>query len=101
MINLNLFRHKKNNKLLDNCAPQSLQAKSITPLSQVTPGEIVKVTAFGGHLSSDHRVHFIAYGLQPGTWVEVLQQSPVTIIKFDNTELALEKNLSREILCQG
>ncbi len=101
MTKLNLFRNTKINKPLADRSVQTREADSITPMSDVLPGETVKLVAFDESLSSDHRVHFIAYGLQPGTWVEVLQQSPVTIIHFDNTELALERDLSREILCQA
>lgn len=100
MTKLNLFRNSKVNKPLVNSDAQQPGRSSITPLAEVLPGEMVKVTAFAESISSDHRVHFIAYGLQPGTWVEILQQSPVTIIHFDNTELALERDLTRAILCQ-
>jgi len=101
MTKLNLFRNTKINKPLANRNAQTRESDLITPMSEVLPGKMVKLVAFDEHLSSDHRVHFIAYGLQPGTWVEVLQQSPVTIIHFDNTELALERDLSQEILCQA
>lgn len=101
MTKLNLFRNTKINKPLADRNAQRREADLITPMSDVHPGKMVKLVAFDESLSSDHRVHFIAYGLQPGTWVEVLQQSPVTIIHFDNTELALERDLSREILCQA
>ena len=101
MTKLNLFRNTKINKPIAKHTAQPHEVNLITPMSEALPGEMVKLVAFDESISSDHRVHFIAYGLQPGTWVEIIQQSPVTIIHFDNTELALEKDLTRAILCQS
>jgi Fe2+ transport system protein FeoA len=39
-----------------------------------------------------------AYGLVPGYWVEVLQHSPVTVIKIEHSEVAMENELARQVL---
>lgn len=46
----------------------------------------------------DRRAHLQAYGLVPDYTAKVLQQAPVTIVKIDHTELALENELAALIL---
>jgi len=70
-------------------------------LADILPGSRVRIHAFDEHMPSNRRVHLIAYGLSPGIWIDVLQQSPVTIIRIDNTELALEKSIAKNILCHA
>jgi Fe2+ transport system protein FeoA len=41
-----------------------------------------------------------AYGLAPGRLVEILQQDPVTVVRADHTELALEDDLARKVLIE-
>ncbi len=69
-------------------------------LADISPGSRIQIKSFGEGLPSSRRVQLSAYGLAPGSWVEVIQHSPVTIIHIDNTELALERHLAKEILCQ-
>jgi Fe2+ transport system protein FeoA len=38
-----------------------------------------------------------AYGLVPGYWVEVLQHSPVTVIKIEHSEVAMENDLAAQV----
>jgi Fe2+ transport system protein FeoA len=38
-----------------------------------------------------------AYGLAPGCQVFVLQHTPITVIRIDHLELALEHSLVKEI----
>jgi Fe2+ transport system protein FeoA len=33
----------------------------------------------------------------PGSWVSIIQQSPVTVVKVDHLELALEHDLAQKI----
>jgi Fe2+ transport system protein FeoA len=33
----------------------------------------------------------------PGNWVSIIQQSPVTVVKIDHLELALEHDLAQKI----
>lgn len=46
----------------------------------------------------DRRAYLQAYGLVPDYTARVLQQAPVTILKIDHTELALENELAALIL---
>lgn len=39
-----------------------------------------------------------AYGVSPGREIEVVQQSPVTVIRVDHVELAFERSVSRDII---
>jgi Fe2+ transport system protein FeoA len=55
------------------------------------------VEGFSARVSPDHRAHLIAYGLQPGREVRVLQHSPVTVVQIEFTELALETALAKAI----
>jgi Fe2+ transport system protein FeoA len=48
-------------------------------------------------MPAERMSHFQAYGLVPGHQVRVLQHSPVTVVEIEHTELALERELAREI----
>lgn len=39
-----------------------------------------------------------AYGVAPGREIEIVQQSPVTVIRIDHVELAFERSVSRDII---
>lgn len=101
MSKLNLFHHSKPNKSSIAANQNHIGSDSPATLADVLPGSLVKILSFDERLPSKRRVQLIAYGLSPGLWIEVLQQSPVTIIRIDNTELALEKSLAEKIICQA
>jgi Fe2+ transport system protein FeoA len=69
-------------------------------LAEVPLGYIVKVVGFSPALSPDRRAHLQAYGLVPGYQVLVTQHSPVTVVRVENTELALEDDLAGKIQVQ-
>ena len=52
---------------------------------------------FTSGLSPNCFAHLQAYGLVPGYWVRVIQQSPVLVIQIDYTELALEMELAGNV----
>lgn len=56
-----------------------------------------KVIGFAADIPPDRRSYLQAYGLVSNYWVEVLCHSPVTIVRIDNIELALENDLARGI----
>ena len=66
-------------------------------LAEVPAGCKARVQEFSEDLPSDRRAYLQAYGLVPDYWVQVLQHSPVTIIRLDHLELALENDLARSI----
>jgi len=68
-----------------------------TTLAEVPAGCRVQVLAFSEDFPADRRAYLQAYGLVPDYWVQVLQHSPVTIVRLDHLELALENELARGI----
>ena len=92
MLNLNFFR-----------STPPINAAAITPknarphtLGQAKAGNMVTISGFG-KLSSVHKQHLQAYGLFPGRTVQVLAQSPVTIIMVEQTELAFETEIAEQV----
>jgi Fe2+ transport system protein FeoA len=63
-------------------------------LLDVPPGYQVKIEGFAPDISPNRKSQLQAYGLVPGYWVEVLQQSPVTVIKIEHSEVAMENDLA-------
>jgi Fe2+ transport system protein FeoA len=39
-----------------------------------------------------------SYGLSSGAWVTMLQSTPVIILRVDHLELAMEKEIARQII---
>ena len=93
----NWFRNARSQKTSSN-TDKIAQNPSDQTLADIKPGERAQVISFETQLPSSRRAHLIAYGLSPGYWVEVIQQSPVTIVQIDHTELALEKELAKDII---
>lgn len=93
MLNLNFFRNSS------QINPAPVNAK-ITPrprtLAQSPSGAMVTISGFG-KLSSAHCQHLQAYGLLPGRTIQVLAQSPVTIVLVEQTELAFETEIARQV----
>jgi Fe2+ transport system protein FeoA len=63
-------------------------------LAQVKPGRLVRVKGFLPGISNPRAWHLQSYGVVPGCWLQVIQQSPVTIVQVDHLELALEGGLA-------
>ena len=42
-----------------------------------------------------------AYGIAPGREIQVIQQSPVTVVRVDHVELAFESSIAREIVIEA
>lgn len=68
-----------------------------TSLAEVPAGSRAQVLAFSEDFPADRRAYLQAYGLVPNYWVQVVQHSPVTIVRLDHLELALENDLARGI----
>jgi Fe2+ transport system protein FeoA len=71
-------------------------ADSRPPLTllDVPPGMHVRIEGFAPDLSPARKSQLQAYGLVPDYWVEVLQHSPVTVIKIEHSEVAMENDLA-------
>ena len=79
----------------------SRHAKVGLTLADVPPGWMARLVGFTDRISPDRQARLQAYGLIPNYWVRVVQHSPVTVIRLDNTELALEPELAGEIQVQS
>jgi Fe2+ transport system protein FeoA len=69
-------------------------------LADIPPGIQAQVIGFSDDFPEDRRAYLQAYGLVINHQVRVVQHSPVTIIRFDNIELALEAALAEGIRVQ-
>jgi Fe2+ transport system protein FeoA len=65
-----------------------------TTLAQAKPGQLVRVKSFLPGISNARTWHLQSYGVVPGCWLRVIQQSPVTIVQVDHLELAIERGLA-------
>jgi Fe2+ transport system protein FeoA len=67
-------------------------------LLDVPVGCHVMIEGFAQDIRPARKSQLQAYGLVPGYWVEVLQHSPVTVIKIEHSEVAMENELARQVL---
>jgi Fe2+ transport system protein FeoA len=67
------------------------------PLTFISPGEDVCLTAFGDQIDPVQREQLAAYGLTESRTIRVLQQRPMTIVVADEVELALEHAVASHI----
>lgn len=74
------------------------QPRGATTLDEVRPGQAVKISGFSQAISPERQTRLQAYGLLPGRCVHVVQHAPVTVLRVEYTELALETGLASEIL---
>lgn len=73
------------------------QGSDAGTLAAVRPGEQVSLKEFAQGMPVERWAHLQAYGLVPGCLVRVVQHSPVTVVQVEQTELALESDLARQI----
>lgn len=69
-------------------------------LADVPPGFRARVVGFLDSFPADRRAYLQAYGMAKNDWVTVVQHSPVTVIRLEHTELALESELAGGIQVQ-
>jgi Fe2+ transport system protein FeoA len=72
------------------------RGKGAMTLADAPRGTRVRINELAG-LSSERRHQLQAYGLTPGGIVEIVQQSPVTVVKVDHLDLAFESVIARGI----
>ena len=80
----------------DHC-PRHGERGCETTLADVPQGCTAKVLGFSQYMPPERLGHLQALGLIPGHKVRVVQHSPVTVVQIEHTELALERELAREI----
>ncbi len=80
------------------CCKQGLDkiSSTVVSLTKLDPGETGKITYIkpGSHAIL-HQL--ISFGLNPGVKVTVHRENPAFCIKFENTELALDKEIAANI----
>lgn len=69
----------------------------VTTLARVSAGSRAVVTKYLPGMPAERYAQLSAYGLAPGCQVFVLQHTPITVIRLDHLELALEHSLVKEI----
>jgi len=69
----------------------------VTTLASVSAGSRAVVTRYLPGMPAERYAQLRAYGLAPGCQVFVLQHTPITVIRVDHLELALEHSLVKEI----
>ena len=89
------FRHLHRARRKKGCAYPNCE--NCDTLADAQPGRCLRVRGFLPGLSPERRTHLQAFGVVPGHRVRVLQHSPVTVVKIDYTELALENDMARLI----
>jgi len=86
-----LRKNRKKSQRSSHSSPETL------PLNEIKPGQKARVLRFDDNFPHSRRAYLMAYGVAPGYWIDVLQQSPITVVQIEWTELALENDLSRDI----
>jgi Fe2+ transport system protein FeoA len=76
---------------------RSKNMTGVTNLAEISPGRRAKIQNFSANVSPDRQAHLFAYGLLPGRSVQVLQHRPVTVVRIEHFELAMERELAAEI----
>ena len=78
----------------------SQQPKADTPadltIADLAPGMEARIISLQA-VQDVRREQLLAYGVAPGRTIQVLQRSPVTILKVDQTELAIENDVASRI----
>lgn len=81
----------------DEPAHMDLENPPSISVADLPPGTEAIVFSLGG-INETRREQLMAYGLAPGRCVQVLQHNPATILKVDQTELAIEDDVARRII---
>ncbi len=89
--------HRLAKKLLRSTEPTPTR-NGVIPLADLPSGSSGSVARFDLRITPDHRQRLQALGITPGRRIEVVQQSMVTILRVDQTELAVERDVTRWIL---
>ena len=75
---------------------QSVATTVIAKLTDLAPGERGRITHIRANDPSRFR-RLTAFGLRPGTVVEVRQHTPSFCIRYDGTELAIDEEIAEDI----
>lgn len=83
-------------RLLRRREPEEEQCGQYRTIAEMAAGESSEVVSLG--LQSTRRSTLSTFGLVPGAEVTVVQQRPACVVRIGETELALDREIAREIL---
>ena len=70
--------------------------KKVDSITQYRVGDKVKISYI--RPESHQRLHKLSsFGIKPGTIIEIHQTHPSFIVKYDNTEIAMDKDIAENI----
>lgn len=84
-------------KLLRKKDPDPLFPHGVKPASDLPAGEAAEIVCLGATRGSRFNA-LTVYGLEPGAKITIIQQHPSCVIRIDETELALDRDIARDIL---
>jgi len=73
--------------------------ETVRAASELRPGQQATVLCLGPTATERHRT-LTVFGVVPGAAVTIVQQQPACVIKVGETELALDREIAREILVE-
>lgn len=73
--------------------------ETVRAASELRPGQRATVLCVGSNASDRHRT-LTVFGVVPGAAIRVVQQQPACVIRVGETELALDREIAREILVE-
>lgn len=81
----------------DCCANGSRQIeKTIVCISECEPGERIKI-AYIRSKSHERLQQLSAFGIMPGLRVRLLQKAPAYCLQFENSEIAIDKEIAHDL----
>lgn len=90
---MSLFSSMSSRKQYSGRASGGMQGS----LADTPAGATVRLAGYTTGMPAERLAQLLAYGLTPGSLVQVVQQRPVTVVRCEHTELALEAGLAREV----
>jgi len=70
--------------------------KKAIPITKFKSGDVVQIVSLR---KDDRHLHKLAaFGILPGSEVEILQVIPAYVLKIDHTQIALDYEIARNIL---
>ena len=73
--------------------------ETVRAASELRPGQQATVLCLGPTATDRHRT-LTVFGVVPGATITIVQQQPACVIKVGETELALDREIAREILVE-
>ncbi|MCL7963611.1 MAG: ferrous iron transport protein A, partial [marine benthic group bacterium] len=73
--------------------------ETVRAASELRPGQRATVLCVGATASDRHRT-LTVFGVVPGAELRIVQQQPACVIRVGETELALDREIAREILVE-